>query len=411
MKFDSSLFKDKNYLWLWLGQTLSVVAHRFCNIAFMWYVIETTGSSIALGLSVICFSLPAIFCLPFSGVLADKNHKKQILLVSNIINGVLILLIAYSVFIDYSMILLYALVIASSIASAFFSPALSASIPLLVDKSLLPNANSLSQMTQQLANILGPALAGILIAVTDIWVTFAISGVAFLLAVLFHSRITIRSVESTDVEGHFFQQFKDGLVHVLSSRKLIFLIIAGGVIINFFLAPITVYITFIANQILEIGSQGLGILQSSISVGALVGGLLIFTNVLKDKIKMAIFGLTIEGVALLLAGLFPGYLTMMTFFLILGLGVSLASVGITTLFQTIVPENKMGRVMSLLSTMSFVTVPLGTMLGSVLIDQISVYTVLLVSGICVALTGIALCYPFANELRTNKEKEASLSIE
>lgn len=410
MQNHASIFSNKHYLLLWLGQSLAVLGSRFCNIAFMWYVIETTGSPVALGLSVICFTLPSLFCLPFAGVVADKNMKKRVLVVSNIVNGINMLMIGLLILGSGSLALLYIFIIISSVASSFFSPAVSAAIPLLVGKNMLPKANSLSQITVQLVNILGPALAGILLAITDMWLIFVMSGTAFLASMLFLTNIRIRSVESTEASGSFFQQFREGLAHVLSSRKLLFLILAGGVIINFFLAPITVYITVIANQILEIGPQGLGMYQSSISIGALIGGLLIFANLVKDKLKLAIFGLSIEGVALLLAGLLPGYVSMIVFFLLLGLGVSFASIGITTLFQTIVPENKMGRVMSLLSTMSACTVPLGTMVGSVVINQVSVYIILAVSGVCVAVTGLALCYPFAEELRKKKEVQGSTAL-
>lgn len=145
-----------------------------------------------------------------------------------------------------------------------------------------------------------------------------------------------------------------------------------------------------------------GIVDSSISIGALIGSLLMLTGLFSNKIKMAIFGLSIEGIALIIAGLFVDYSALIIFALILGFGVCLASVGISTLYQTMIPKNKMGRVMSLVSALSSCTVPLGTLFGSLIISQIEMSSTLIISGIIVTLSGISLLVPFKDEYKKIK---------
>ncbi len=382
---------------LWIGHSISVLGNRFYSIALMWYIIERTGSSLALGISVLCFTLPSILLMPFAGVIADGNRKKQILIVTDLINGALMLLIAILVSMEHvPLILLYGSMITASSMTAFFNPVMSATVPLISGKDHLMKANSLTQMTTQLTNILGPALAGVMIALTDMWLLFFLNGLSFIISAIVEVFLMIPNVYIGKTKQNFRTQFKEGLIHVLGTRKLLYLVIVGGVVINFFLAPLYVYITVICNQILEVGSKGMGIVDASIAIGALCGSIFILAKFISNNIKIVILGLSIEGIALLTAGLYMNYTAMIIFALILGFGISLASVGISTLFQTIVPDNKRGRVSSLTGTLASCTIPLGTLYGSYIINHISISVVLIFSGVAVTLAGLTLIIPFAD---------------
>ncbi|MGE8203674.1 MFS transporter [Heyndrickxia sp. NPDC080065] len=389
---NSNLLKNKNFVLLWLGNGVSVLGNRFYNIAIMWYIIEKTGSSLALGLSVLCFTVPSVLIMPFSGVLADMNIKKHLLVISDLVNGCIMISIAALMFNDgFPIYILYALMIASSIVSAFFGPTIGATIPLIVGKEGLTKANSFMQVTNQLSNILGPALAGVLIALTHMWILFFINGVSFIISAISELFIKIPKVDIEHAKKNFMLQFKEGLNYVIQYKTLLHLIIVGGVIINFFLAPLNVFITVLCNQVLKVGASGMGIVDAAISVGALAGSLLILLNIMKNKVNMVILGLSIEGIALLIAGIFTeSYIALIFFAFILGLGVCFASVGIGTLYQTMVPENKIGRVGSLTSTLGTFIVPIGTMFGAYIINHLSISWVLNVSGLLVTLSGLSL---------------------
>lgn len=156
----------------------------------------------------------------------------------------------------------------------------------------------------------------------------------------------------------------------------------------------------LSKDILKVGATGFSVINTSISIGALIGVLLIFVNVFKDKYKMVIIGLSIEGVSLLLLGLMTLYPIAITSALILGLGVTLAGVGIGTLYQTIIPKDKMGRVMGLVSTLLQVVTPIGTLFGSFTVLYLPLEMILSISGVIVTLSGLSLIFLLKNA--TNK---------
>jgi len=373
-------------------------------------MIEKSGSSMALGLTVLCFTLPAVIVMPLAGILADHNYKKIILILSDIVNGTLVLVMASLLYLDaLTNLWLYILIIAISASSAFFNPAINAAIPLIVGKEELTKANSLNQMTSRLSNIFGPALAGVLIAVTDIWLLLLINGITFILSAISECAIRIPNVDTGGEKKNFKQQFREGVDFVLKVKELLVLIFVGGIVINFFLAPLNVFITIICNQVLEIGSTGFGVVEACISIGALLGTLVPFLNITKNQIRLAIIGLALEGVALLVGGIFMSYPSMIIFAFLLGLGVSMASIGIMTMYQVLVPEHMMGRVGSLLTTTSTFIVPIGILVGSYVINIVSAELIFIVSGVIVLLSGLLLAIPFAKEFKHQPKIEVELA--
>lgn len=382
---------NKNFLLLWLGQSVSKLGTRLYDIALMWYIYEKTGSSVALGLSVLCFTVPSVLIAPLAGVFADRLDKKKIIVNTDILNGIIMLIFSYFIFYDkYPIYLLYIFMVFSSMVTAIFNPAISSALPVIVEETELKDANTLNQMSTQIINIFGPVLAGILLAFMSTGLLFLINGLSFLASALFECFIKIPRLTVEKSSNSVAKQFKEGLLYVSKDKNLLYLVIAGGVIINFFLAPLSIYATVLATDVLHVGSTGFGTFNSCISVGALAGALLIMLNIFKDKYKMAILGLSIEGVAVTLLGLIPNFYVVLCAAVILGLGIAMASVGISTLYQTLIPKDKMGRVMALVSTLCEITIPLGTLAGSTIIAHMPLSIVLIVSGIFVLITGVSL---------------------
>lgn len=385
------VIKNKDFMLLWLGQNISKLGTSLYDIALMWYMYKKTGSSIALGLSVLCFTVPSVLIAPLAGVFADRLDKKKIIINTDILNGIIMLIFSYFIFKDsYPIYILYIFMIISSMVTAVFSPAMSSAIPVIVEEKDLKDANTLNQMTSQLINILGPVLAGVLIAFIKIGLLFFINGLSFLICAIIESFIVIPKIIIEKSTQGIGSQFKEGLIYVAEDKPLLYLVMAGGVIINFFLAPLSIYETILSTKILNVGSTGFGMMNSAISVGALIGAILIMANVFNDKYKMTVIGLSIEGAAVAIFGLVPNYYVVLSSEAVLGLGVAMASVGIGTLYQTLIPKDKMGRVMALVSTLCNITIPLGTLLGSTIIAYMPLNIVLIISGIFILVTGISL---------------------
>ncbi len=404
-----AIFTNKNFMLLWAGLTVSRFGIRFIDLVIMWYVIQETGSALALGATVICITLPTLLFGPIAGVMADRYDKKKIMVIMDFCNGAfMFILSALLITGNLSMLLLYILVICMSIVSAFFNPASSASIPLLIEERYLTQANSLNQFSTQGSNIIGPAAAGILLAVfnNEYGLLLIAGGIAFIISAITEIWIKVPSAsDGEQVDTEFIQELKEGLQFILEDKRLLMLIISGGLIINFFLAPLSVYFTIMSDSIFNVGSAGLGMLNSSLAIGALIGSLMIMFNLYKDKYKTAIAGLVMEGVGLVLIGSFMDYYVTIAAVFIIGMGTCFASIGLTTLYQTIVPKQKMGRVLSIVTVLLTISIPLGTLFGSMIISYIPMFAILLAFGIIVTLSGLSV-FIIAKQDNTAIEKEA-----
>lgn len=406
---EKSLFKNFNFMLLWAGQSVSQLGTALYNLAIMWYILEKTGSTLAMGISVVCFTLPTTIIGPIAGVFADKHDKKKIIVITDCINGLLMLALSYFIAVDnISIGALYVVMALGASVSAVFTPAITSSMPMIVDSQQLTKANSLSQFTSRIVSILGPALAGILIAVLDMWILFFINGISYLISAISESFITIPKVDVKDTSQKFIEQFREGLSNVWNNKLVLYLVISGGIIINFFLAPLSIYSAVISAN-LDKGATGLGIMQASVSIGALLGSVMILLGFIKNKYKMAIAGLTLEGLALIALGLFiQNYYLILFFMGMLGLGVAMASVGISTLYQILIPKEKMGRVMSIVTTLCSVTIPLGTLFGSVIINYHTMENVLIFFGVIVSISGLSLVGVVREP---NEKKEEVLTVD
>lgn len=393
-----ALIKNRMFMLLIGGQGISVFGERIYSIALMWFIIEQTGSALSLGMSVISMTLPAILMMPWAGVLADKNFKREILFFTDVASGVIMFSLAFFTMNGHASLLTIniCLMLASTI-KAFFSPVLVSTIPLIVEKDTLLKANAVFQFVQQISNILGPAIGGILIAFFPIPILFAFYGISLLIAALCSLFLKIPRVSEPDAQESYFTRFTEGIRYAFQTKRLLYFILVGGVIINFFLAPLHIFLVIITNEIMKVGSIGLGWMDSAISLGALLGSFIILRGMIKNQIRLAMIGLSLEGITLMLAGLLMNYIALLILLVLFGLGVCFASVGIRTAFQLIIDEDKMGRVMSFLSMLISISVPMGTYIGSVLVEQWSITMIFLSFGTIVLLSGLSLFIPFKDE--------------
>ncbi|GGP16336.1 MFS transporter [Oceanobacillus neutriphilus] len=389
-----ALFANRNYMLLWTGLSVSRFGYRFFNLAVLWFVMQGTGSALSLGMTVLCFTVPTIIIEPLAGVAADRFDRKKIMVFSDFFTGSIMLIIAVLMINDsLTLPLLYALLVCSAASMALFNPSANSSIPLLVEEEQLTKANSLNQLSTQGSNILGPALSGILIGlVGNIGFLLIISGVAFIISAITESWIKVPSVISREKEGKqsFASEMLDGFQYVVEDKALLFLVIVGGIIINFFLAPLTIFFTYMSDNVFDVGASGLGFINSILAVGAMCGSLMIMFNVFKDKYRMAVAGLLLEGIALLIMGIALNYYATVAAAGLLGLGVCFASVGLNTMYQTMIPKEMMGRVLSLVSMMLGASVPLGQLFGSLIIEHYSMAVVLMTFGVIVSISSLSL---------------------
>ncbi|MGE5630458.1 MAG: MFS transporter [Caulobacteraceae bacterium] len=391
---EKSMFKNKNFILLWLGQLVSLLGNRFHEIASMWYIYESTGSPLKMGITLIFSTLPSVILGPFAGAFADRYDRKKIIVFSDLINGCIVGTIAALIFTQTMEIwMLYLLAGLRSVTSTFFGPAISAVVPSIVEKEQLVKANSLNQLSSSFTGILGYAAGGVMIAVLGIPGLFLFDSISFILSGISEAFIEVprvnREAAAAEIQGMKNEIF-EGIRFIMSNKKLFHFIVVGGIIINFFLAPIEIYVTVFARQRLNMGSEAFGILLSAITAGSLTMAPLV--PVLGKRFSyytLTFIGLTLEGVFIMLLGISENFYMALIIQALMGASICMCNVSLNTVFQTLIPNEMLGRVGGILQTMCQATIPLGYLLGGMVTERLSLTLVLVASGIAVALSGLS----------------------
>jgi MFS family permease len=193
----------RNFLLLYIGETVSLLGDQFYLIALPWLTIQLTNSGITLGTVLMTAAIPRAVLLLFGGVFSDRFSPRLVMFVSNALRGLLVVLFATVVALKITQLWhLYIFAASFGILDGLFIPASKSIIPSLVPKEQLVASNTLSQGTSQLILLIGPALGGLLIAASGIETAFAIDGVTFaittitLLLMKMKPKVTVLNGES-----------------------------------------------------------------------------------------------------------------------------------------------------------------------------------------------------------------------
>ncbi len=178
-------FATRDFRLLWASEAISVTGDQFHFVALSWLVISLTGSGLALGTVLIAVAIPrAILLVPF-GVVADRRPSRTLMLTAHLVRGAVVGAIAALALSGGASVPVLALLGAVfGAADALYMPAQQAFLPRTLDAERLPSANALLQGTYQLASIVGPPIAGAVIALTTTGVAFAVDATSFFLAAI-----------------------------------------------------------------------------------------------------------------------------------------------------------------------------------------------------------------------------------
>ena len=404
---DDSLFaslKNRDYLLLWFGMVGSAFAMNMQMVAQGWLVYEMTVSAMNLAWVTLSFTVPQILFSLFGGVLADRLKKKPLIFWAQMLNGAatlgmaFILLLGTVTFWDFIWVgFLNGTVLALSM------PARTAFIPEIVGERLMFNAMAFNTASWNLSRILGPALAGLLIALFAGGDTTSVVGVGIVYVVLslmyFASSVTVLFIRHGGLpqgktSTSALLDVRDGLNYVIRSP-----LVGGLILLSIlpFLFGLTINTLLPAfnSDVLNGGPDDLGLLMTSMGVGAILGSLLLAKmGGLRRKgiwlfVTSLLWGVFVAGFALADAVLWTMVLVGLVGF------ISAVNMSMNrSIVQLQVDQQMRGRVMSI-DMMSHGLMPLGILPISWISEVYSVQTGLGVSGICLILGTILLWYMLA----------------
>ncbi len=375
----------RNYRLFFSGQSISLIGTWMTRIATSWLVYRLTNSALLLGVVGFAGQLPSFLLAPVAGVLVDRWNRHRLLVATQALAmaqslALAVLTLSGAVKIWH----IIALSAFQGVINAFDMPARQAFVVEMVEKREdLSNAIALNSSMVNAARLLGPSLAGVIIAAVGEGWCFILDGVSYLAVIASLLMMTLtRAVEERIVEENLLRQFRDGWNYIVRFTPIrnILLLLA---LVSLVGMPYTVLMPLFANEILGGGPYTLGWLMAASGVGALTGAL--FLAARKTVLGLGKFIPIMAGAfgAGLIAFSFSRALWLSLLLMVVtGLGFMVQMAVSNTLLQTIVDEDKRGRVMSFYTAAVMGTTPFGSLLAGVVAARIGAPHTLLISGIC-----------------------------
>lgn len=402
----------KNYLLLWSGQLFSLLGSMVVHFIITWWIQEKTNNPIFLAIASLMYFLPMLIATPIAGVLSDRINRKKIILVVDSLQAVATFILILLFLMNFTEIwIIFIFLAIRSIFQGFHYPAISSVIPLMVPKDKLSRINGINFLFSGLVQLIGPALA----AALSLFLTFHqilwVDIITFVIALIPLLLIQIPSVErkesstSTD-KPSFFKDFKEGFV-LLRSIPVLLTIIILAMFLNFLIQPLGVLLPYYVNTLHGGTLTEYAFVSVSMNAGMILGAV-VTTKKKKwnHKILTTFIGVVILFLGYTYLALIPtGFFIMMIFGLLtMGITLPIINTIFQTIEQTIVPPDKIGRVMSIDSTLSMMISPIGIVLTGILSVPLGVTTLFLYCGIVGVLITLAT-YAFTNIRHFEKEKK------
>jgi MFS family permease len=382
------------------------------QIATIWLVYHLTNSPLLLGVVGFASQIPSFVLSPFGGVFVDRFSRHRILIGTQILS--MIQSLALAVLALSGVIQIWHIIVLSlfqGLITAFDSPARQAFVTEMVEKKEdLANAIAINSTMFNGARLIGPAIGGLLIASVGAAYCFLIDGLSYIavIAALLAMRIKPKTINITTQNP--LQRIKEGFVYAFGFPPIraILLLLA---LVSLMGMQYTVLVPIFAEKILHGGPQTLGFLMAASGVGALAGGTYLATRKsilgIGKLIALAPGILGTGLIALSLSRVLPLSLLMM---LLVGFGTIIQIAGSNTFLQTIVDDDKRGRVMSIY-TMAFLgMIPFGNLLGGALADRIGAPNTLIIAGSACILGSVVFAQQLPNLRRLVRPLYTKLGI-
>jgi MFS family permease len=377
-------FKHRNYRLFFAGQGISLIGTWMQRVAMNWLVYRLTGSAFLLGVVNFTGQVPTLVFAPFAGVLADNYDRHRLLVATQVLAMIQAAVIAILVLMD--VIVVWHLVILSvflGIVNAFDTPIRQSLVIEMIDKREdLGNAIALNSSLVNGARLVGPSIAGILIATVGEGMCFLLNALSYVavIAALMAMSIVPRPARPTQL--HVWQAWREGLTYALNSLPIrsVLLLLA---VVSFMGMPYATLLPIFAQEILHGGAQTLGFLMAAAGVGALIGAIFLASRSAALGLEtILVVAAAVFGSGLVAFSLSHTLWLSLALMVVSGFGMMVHMAAGNTLIQTLVDDDKRGRVMSLHSMALRGTVPLGSFFAGSLASYVGAPKTLVIGGIC-----------------------------
>ncbi len=398
----------KSLFILWQGQLVSSLGDAAYSIALGFWVLQVTDSTALMGTLMAASTLPGVIISPFAGVMIDRNNRKKLLIFTDLLRGISIVLLgilAYNNILKIWMAFLAGIIL--SICGAIFSPGINSSIPDLVPKSKITNANSLFAIVTNGASMLGNITGGFLFQIIGAPLMFLFNGLSFLFSGFSILLVKIPAIEKK-TDQHFLDDLKDGFDFVWELTGLRYTLLAAA-FSNFFANIAIILLLPLFQKTADLGAGKYGIAMGCFMGGAFVG--FIFTSIINipaiKKLKILIISGMIGNVCLIIAVSQSIFIVMAVMIFVGGTFNAIFNVLIMSSVQIATPQEKRGKVLSLMTMGTQGLAPFAMALGGVLGGFLPIRSVMSICFVIAFLILIPLSFnePFRRFINFDYENE------
>jgi MFS family permease len=378
--------KYRNYRLFFGGQTISLIGTWMQRIAMGWLVYRLTDSAFLLGIVGFAGQIPGFLVGPFAGVIADRVNRHRMLITAQVTAMIQASILAFLVLTGAIEVWhLVALSVLLGIIMGFDIPARqSFLIQMVENKEDLGNAIALNSSMFNLARLVGPSVAGILIAAVGEGICFALNAISYLAVITALLAMKVTPIKTERKENHIWRGLKEGFSYAFGFAPMKAIILLFG-LVSLMGMPYQVLMPIFAKDILHGGAHTLGFLMGATGVGALFGAVYLASrkSVLGLERTIAVAA-GVFGVGLVAFSMSRVLSLSLFLVLLVGLGMMVQMASSNTVLQTIVDDDKRGRVMSLFAMSFMGMAPLGSLLAGSLASKIGApYTLLIGGSFCV----------------------------
>lgn len=368
------------------GEFVSGIGDWLYLIAILVVVYAESDSPVLLGIVGAARILPYVLLSVPAGIVADRFDRRMVLLVTDVARGVLMLALAGAVTLDAHIGVVIGLSILAACFSTFFNPAIAALVPTLVDERDLGPANSAWATLDNLAFIIGPALAGILLATGGLQVAFLLNAASFAVVAVVLWRLPVPG--RSEVRSPREDAGTPPPVRWRSLAGTLLGPFALDASTSFVSGGVSVLTVILAVDVLGAGEAGTGYLNAAVGVGGVVAGIAGGSLLARPLRVPLLAGGLIGGAGLAGLGLSGALPFAMAAIAVAVAGVLLLEIVTTTLIQRIVPDELRGRAVGVIQTSSAILYSLGSLLMPILASAVGHGPVLIGAAVLVLLGAI-----------------------
>jgi MFS family permease len=376
----SRALRHRNFQLFFSGQLISLIGTWMQSVAQSWLVYRLTGSALLLGSVGFASQIPVFLFAPLGGLTADRVNRRHIV-ISTQVAAMLLAFVLAALTLLHKVHVWHVFVLASllGVVNAFDIPGRQSFLVDMVGKEDLMNAIALNSSMFNGARVIGPAIAGILVAkIGEGWCFFA-NAVSYIAVIIGLLMMRVQSRQRASMASPF-EHVMEGFRFVNRTAPIRALLLLLG-LVSLVGMPYVVLMPIFADQILHGGARGLGILMGATGVGALLGALtLAFREGVKGLGRWVAWCCAGFGASLVVFAISHTFWVSVVLLLPVGYFMMLQMSSSNTLIQVMVPDALRGRVMAVYSMMFMGMAPIGALLGGALADRLGAQTTVAIGG-------------------------------